>query len=358
MSDLAKPVSVFRGKRILITGDTGFKGSWLALWLSEAGADVYGYALPAEGPDSHFSLLDLSRRITHFDGDLKDLDCLSRFFAHVQPEFVFHLAAQALVRRSYREPKLTFDTNIGGSVNLMECVRETPSVKVLVYITSDKCYKNKEWVWGYREIDELGGRDPYSASKAAAEIVFSAYGDSYFSQREAFGYASARAGNVIGGGDWSEDRIVPDCIRALQAKRPIVVRNPNATRPWQHVLEPLSGYLTLAAALHDAPKSNSCAWNFGPRSDASRTVRHLTRSIVSAWGAGEIQIEADLAFHEAGLLQLNCDKALQKLNWKPRWNFERTVAETVVWYKDVHEGKSALEVSLAQIRRYQETVHD
>lgn len=356
MDDLVRALAIFRGKRVLVTGDTGFKGSWLSLWLSHLGAQVYGYALPPERAHDHFNLLKLQDRITHQDGDIRDGDRLRAFVEHAQPEFVFHLAAQALVRRSYRDPKETFDTNVGGSVNVLEAIRATPSVRALVYITSDKCYKNREWVWGYRENDELGGRDPYSASKAAAELVFAAYGDSFFEMRNDFGYASVRAGNVIGGGDWSEDRIVPDCIKALSAGQPIVLRRPHATRPWQHVLEPLGGYLLLAAALRRDPKRYSSAWNFGPHAEANRTVQNLTQAIVAEWGAGTIEVQASgTDQHEAGLLHLNCDKAHHHLDWGSRWNFERTVRETVAWYRAMAGGADAFEVGTQQIRTYMES---
>lgn len=359
MENLVNALSVFRGRRVLITGDTGFKGSWLSLWLAEAGADVYGFALPPEQADDHFNSLGLAARIQHQDGDIRDREQIGACFEKVQPEFVFHLAAQALVRRSYRDPKDTFDTNVGGSVNVLECVRQTPSVRVLLYITSDKCYLNREWIWGYRENDELGGHDPYSASKAAAELVFSAYADSFFHQRPDFGYASVRAGNVIGGGDWSEDRIVPDCLRALREGLPIVLRKPEATRPWQHVLEPLAGYLVLAAALGREPQKFSGAWNFGPNSDAARSVHDLVRGIIGAWGSGQINIQPSSSDpHEAGLLHLNCDKASHYLGWKPRWDFDRTVQETVAWYRAVASGKGASAVSAAQIQAYMESFHD
>jgi len=359
MEDMVKVLSVFKGKRVLVTGDTGFKGSWLSLWLAEIGADVYGYALPPESADVHFNVVELGRRITHQDGNILDRDRLGAFFKQARPEVVFHLAAQPLVRRSYKDPKETFDTNVGGSVNVLECVRLSPEVKTLIYITSDKCYRNKEWVWGYRENDELGGHDPYSASKAAAELVFASYGDSFFRARVGFGFASVRAGNVIGGGDWSEDRIVPDCMRALRAGQPIVLRNPGATRPWQHVLEPLGGYLALAVALYNNPQGFSGAWNFGPDSNASRSVHDLTQGIVRAWGAGQIEIQAcGDAPHEAGLLHLNCDKAHFILGWKPHWGFDRTVRETVAWYRAVVSGEQGAAVSIAQIKAYMESYHD
>jgi len=349
-------VAAFRGKRVLVTGDTGFKGSWLSLWLRELGAEVLGYALPAERVDDHFNLLGLDCLIHHVDGDICDHAHLRQVFDEFQPEFLFHLAAQALVRFSYEAPKLTFDTNISGSVNILEMARTTPSLRALIYVTSDKCYRNHEWIWGYRENDELGGHDPYSASKAAAEIVFAAYGDAFFSQMPLLGAASVRAGNVIGGGDWSRDRIVPDAIKALRDGNPIMLRNPNATRPWQHVLEPLSGYLQLASQLYLQPQQFSGPWNFGPRTDSIRTVHDLSKAIVAAWGNGSVQVAAiPNAPREARYLHLNCDKANHSLHWHPRWDFAHTVAETVHWYKEISADRPALEVSTQQLRHYMET---
>lgn len=356
MDDLVNALSLFRNKRVLVTGDTGFKGSWLCLWLAEAGAQVYGYALPPERSNDHFNLLNLSKRINHQDGDIRNLAETEACFTKAQPEFVFHLAAQALVRRSYRDPKETYDTNVMGSINVLECVRNTPSVRTLIFVTSDKCYKNNEWVWGYRENDELGGHDPYSASKAAAELVFSSYGDSFFSARENLGYASVRAGNVVGGGDWSEDRIVPDCIRALTESRAILLRKPMSTRPWQHVLEPLAGYLRLAAALYSSPREFSGAWNFGPSDEATRTVQELAHDIVKAWGSGRVETQISSANpHEAGQLRLNCDKAMRKLGWGPCWNFTRTVQETVSWYRQSLSAQDVYAISAAQVRAYMES---
>lgn len=344
--------ATFCGRRVLITGDTGFKGSWLALTLLELGADVYGYALPPEHEDGHFRLLHLDRRITHRDGDIRDLEAMLRFFQEVAPDFVFHLAAQPLVGRSYADPKTTFDTNVGGSVNVLECIRRLKQLCAAVYITSDKCYLNREWVWGYRESDRLGGHDPYSASKAAAELVLSAYVDSFL-RKENIGIASVRAGNVIGGGDWSENRIVPDCVRALRGGEPIVLRNPQATRPWQHVLEPLSGYLQLAVALAGAPQQFGGAWNFGPRGNTVRTVRDVAEGLAALWEHGEVRVEQQPnAFHEAGLLHLNCDRANTELKWFARWDFERTIKETGGWYRDVANGVEPIQVSRRQIHEY------
>lgn len=352
MSDI---VAAFRGRRVLITGDTGFKGAWLSFLLTEAGAEVCGFALPAAERAS-FPLLGLAERTHHFDGDIRDADAVKQAFSQWQPEFLFHLAAQPLVRLSYAEPKMTFDTNVAGSVNVLEAVRETASLRSVVYVTSDKCYKNREWVFGYRETDELGGHDPYSASKAVAELVFSSYTDSFFVRMPHLGVASARAGNVIGGGDWSADRIVPDSITALQQNQPIRLRNPRATRPWQHVLEPLCGYILLAIRLGENPQRYSGAWNFGPRADSVRPVQDLSEQIVREWGSGEVVVTTEAnAPHEAGLLQLNCDKSYHLLNWKPRWEFERTVRETVAWYREVNDAASAVAVTRRQIHEYLES---
>lgn len=345
----------YKNKRILITGDTGFKGSWLALWLNSLGAKVYGYALPPEKENAHFNLLNLSNDIKHIDGNLLDFEKLNQTIQDIQPEIVFHLAAQALVRLSYDEPKLTFDTNIAGSVNILEAVRDTHSVRSLIYVTSDKCYKNKEWIWGYRENDELGGYDPYSASKAAAEIIFSSYRDSFFSKNKKIGVASVRAGNVIGGGDWALDRIIPDCIRSIMNKKEIKIRNPHSTRPWQHVLEPLFGYMLLAQKLYENPKQFEGSWNFGPGIESIKTVKELAEKTIEIVGKGTISIEVtDNNKHEAGLLHLNCDKSNHLLEWKPVWNFGLTVETTIKWYKKFLEGENPKELSLNNIHQFME----
>jgi len=344
---------VFRGRRVLITGDTGFKGSWLALWLSRIGAEVWGFALPPEGERPHFTLLGLADRITHRDGDIRNRDDVAAVVRDCEPEIVFHLAAQSLVKKSYADPKLTFDTNFGGGVNLLDVLRDAPSVKALVFITSDKCYLNKEWDWGYRESDELGGLDPYSASKAATELAFKSYAASFLDSNQSLGSATTRAGNVIGGGDWAADRIVPDCIRALETGAAIRIRMPHATRPWQYVLEPLSGYLCLAARLLEDPLRYRGAWNFGPGEDAVRTVHQLTEQLVEHWGSGEIIVDTppDQAY-EATLLHLSIDKARNRLGWRPQWSVDRAVEECAIWYKSVLDGADAFDVSTRQIDAY------
>ena len=347
-------LNIYRGKRVLITGHTGFKGSWLTLLLKVLGAEVMGYALAPEYVGGHFERLSLEKQIRHVMGDVRDLERMSTEITAFQPEVVFHLAAQALVRPSYVDPKTTFDVNVGGGVNLLEVVRTCESVRALVFITSDKCYENLEWIWGYRETDAMGGHDTYSASKGAAELVFSSYLRSFFANRLDFGAATARAGNVIGGGDLAADRIVPDCVRALQVSKPITIRSPRATRPWQHVLEPLSGYLKLGARLLESGHVYDGAWNFGPHVGDVRTVLDVANAIASQFENGLVVVDEQRGKpHEAHLLQLNSDKARQLLQWDTRWNFEQTMAATGGWYREVlMQGKSAEAVSLAQISAY------
>jgi len=348
----------FKNKSVLVTGHTGFKGSWLALWLHELGAKVTGLALPPNTEPSHFDLIYLHDLITHIEGDIRDEKAVRKAFNKAKPEIVFHLAAQALVRDSYDDPKTTFDINIGGTVNVLEAIRHCPFIKAAVIITSDKCYENKEWIWGYRENDPMGGHDPYSASKGAVEIVCSTYLRSFFRQGARgphIGFATARAGNVIGGGDWAKDRIIPDCVRALSRKVPIIIRNPNATRPWQHVLDPLSGYLLLAKHLMESPERYSGAWNFGPDDKGQIRVMELADSFIKAWGNGTKKTSPlqEKAPHEAHLLKLCIDKAVQELDWKPTLNSEAAINWTVDWYKIWHEKKKDLRKKSAyQINKF------
>lgn len=348
-SDLAS----YRGKRVFVTGHTGFKGTWLVALLRELGAEIMGYALPPETTPNHFDLLAMEDQIQHITGDICDGKKLSDAMQSFKPEFVFHLAAQALVGRSYEDPVDTFNTNVMGSTNLLDAVRHCDSVSSLVYITSDKCYENVEWEWGYRENDRLGGHDPYSASKAAAELIFSAYFKSYFSKRENFGAASARAGNVIGGGDWSAKRIVPDCIRAISSDQPIQLRNPGSTRPWQHVLEPLSGYLQLGAALSRDPKTFQGGWNFGPSTTEVRNVEEVANAMIGHLGRGTVEIvKSPDQPHEATLLQLNCDRAHQLLGWHPRWSVDKTLAATAEWYRAHMTNENIEQTTISQLRDY------
>jgi CDP-glucose 4,6-dehydratase len=331
------------GKKVLITGHTGFKGSWLALWLNMLGTEVAGYALEPLTPHDNFVLTGLDKKIKHLIGDVRNYDRLQEFFHAFNPEIVFHLAAQPLVRESYNAPKATYDVNVGGTVNMLECCRLTDSVKVIVNVTTDKCYENKEWAWGYRENDRLGGYDPYSSSKACSELVTESYRKSFF-HPDSFAthgksLASARAGNVFGGGDWQADRIVPDCIRALEQGEPIIVRSPHAVRPWQHVLEPLSGYLLLAQKMAENPASYAEAWNFGPKESSFLPVGSLVDRIVKTWGEGSWEDHSKPgALHEANLLKLDISKAKSQLGWSPLWNIDKAIAETVAWYRQYPAG--------------------
>jgi CDP-glucose 4,6-dehydratase len=356
--------NTYKGKKVLITGHTGFKGSWLAIWLKALGADVIGYSLAPPSDPSNFEATRLQEIITHVHGDIRDLGQLMDTFKKHQPEFVFHLAAQPLVRLSYEEPKLTFDTNVGGTVNVFEAVRATPSVKVLVNITSDKCYENREWIWGYRENDPMGGHDPYSASKGCAELVFGAYLKSFFSpdalKGGCTGAASVRAGNVVGGGDWGKDRLVPDCIRALSEGRAIEIRNPRAVRPWQHVLEPLGGYLKLGAALLQDPEKYSGAWNFGPDDSSNLTVAEMADRLIESWGGGSWKDLSDPhALHEATLLKLNCDKAHAGLRWQGVFRIDECLQMTASWYKRFYAGGQTIDMypfCVEQIRTYEDRI--
>jgi CDP-glucose 4,6-dehydratase len=362
---------VYTGKRVLVTGHTGFKGSWLCIWLKELGADIVGYALEPYTERDNFTVSGLKNKIIHITGDVRDYQKLSKVFEEYKPEFVFHLAAQPIVRESYINPKETYDTNIGGTVNVLECCRITDSVRVIINVTSDKCYENKEWVWGYRENDPMGGYDPYSSSKGCSELVTAAYRRSFFrpshpeplnfstSQplnslipKPSVGLSSVRAGNVIGGGDWQKDRIIPDCIRALEIDKPIEIRNPKAIRPWQHVLEPLSGYLLLASKMYKKPQEYCGAWNFGPNQDSIITVGEIADMIVAKWGSGSWIDKSDKSEpHEANLLSLDISKVQSYLQWSTVWNAETAIGETVEWYKE-YKRKSPFEICLTQINNY------
>lgn len=345
----------FKGRRVLLTGDTGFKGAWLALWLHRMGAEVYGLALPEDGPETLFARLGLRDVIRHTDGDIRDPEVVDYAFAQSQPEVVLHLAAQALVRQSYRDPVESFSTNVMGSIHVWEATRRhAETVRALINVSSDKCYQNNEWVFAYRETDRLGGKDPYSASKAAVEIAFDAWTRSFFNQLPTLGFASVRAGNVIGGGDYSEDRITPDIVRALSAGDPVIMRNPGATRPWQHVLEPLSGYLTLAARMLEDPLTDRGVWNFSPDIASNQPVQAFVDTAIRAWGRGTAEARPDPdAPHEAGLLSLNSDKAFKLLGWRAVWDFETSVTNTINWYRDVQGGADATAVTSAQIEQYE-----
>ena len=351
--------SAFEGRRVLVTGHTGFKGAWLCEWLLSLGAEVQGLALAPE-PRSLFVELGLERRLGHTILDIRDAAALRAHVIKSRPEIILHLAAQPLVRLSYREPAETFATNVQGTVNLLDAVRLADFPCSVVVVTSDKCYANDGRARAFREDDPLGGHDPYSASKGAAEIVVASYRDSFFAYDTRVALASARAGNVIGGGDWATDRIVPDAIRALESHTPIPVRNPAFTRPWQHVLEPLGGYLLLAAKLETARAAGepseiqkyASAFNFGPEPCANRTVRELVEEILKSWPGQWAQAAQEKYFPEAPLLSLDIAKAETVLGWKPRWDFARTVCETVNWYRTSNEKKNLLAKTQTQIAAY------
>ncbi|MDQ6699161.1 MAG: CDP-glucose 4,6-dehydratase [Acidobacteriota bacterium] len=353
----------WRGKRVFVTGHTGFKGGWLAVWLSELGADVTGYGLDPDTEPSFYRRCGLRDHIRPITGDVRDELQLRSAIETAQPEIIFHLAAQALVRRSYREPVETFATNVMGTVHALEAARRCGAIRAVVIVTSDKCYENREWLWAYRENEPLGGRDPYSASKGCAELVTAAFRASYFERAERpVGIATARAGNVIGGGDWSEDRLVPDSMRALCRGERIEVRNPHAIRPWQHVLEPLAGYLLLARKLYEDAGAWSGAWNFGPPEQEAVTVASLSDLIVSFWqgassnGAGWQDISGGEAPHEAQFLKLDSSKARQQLGWRPRLTLPEAVRMTVEWYRRSSEAMTpseVLDITREQIASYQ-----
>ena len=355
--------SFWAGKRVLLTGHTGFKGSWLSLWLLRLGAEVWGYALEPEGQNSFFVDLGLAQgQLHHHLGDVRDLCTLQEVVQQSQPEIVLHLAAQPLVRRSYRDPLGTWATNVQGSLHLLEALKLLQYRCAVVIITTDKVYTNREWDYGYREDDRLGGHDPYSASKASAELAIASWRDSFCGlgphQTPHLAIATARAGNVIGGGDWSEDRIVPDAMRALAAKETIPVRSPEATRPWQHVLEPLGGYLLLAERLAAGGSGSgnpyATAFNFGPALEANRPVRELVEAALQHWPGNWHDLSDPAAPHEAGRLHLQIDKAHHQLGWCPRWDFATTVARTVGWYRAVHDGASSIDCCLADLEAYQQ----
>ncbi len=347
---------IFKGKKVLMTGHTGFKGSWLTIWLKELGADVFGYALEPYTNKDNFVVTGLKDKITHIVGDIRDFKRIMNVFEEYQPEFVFHLAAQPLVRESYVSPKETCDINIGGTVNILECCRLSNSVKVIVNVTSDKCYENMESVWGYRESDTMGGFDPYSSSKGCSELVTAAYRRSFFNPVEFSTHqksiSSVRAGNVIGGGDWQKDRIVPDCIRALEVNKTIEIRNPNATRPWQHVLDPLAGYLLLAAKMWEAPEKIYGPWNFGPNYESSISVGKIADMVVAEWGAGSWAIRAgNKNVHETNFLNLDTSKAMSYLDWLPVWNIGKAVEKTVDWYKQ-YKQSDPYKICIKQIEEF------
>lgn len=351
--------SFWKEKRVFLTGHTGFKGGWLSLWLTSMGAHVTGYALAPNTTPNFYEIADVNDLMekSHI-ADIRNLEQLREAMSLANPEIVIHMAAQPLVRYSYANPVETYATNVMGTVHVLECIRSLKGVRATVVVTTDKCYENKEWVWGYRENEPMGGYDPYSNSKGCAELVTAAFRQSYFSAvdypKHQHALASARAGNVIGGGDWSEDRLIPDALKAFESGSPLVIRNPLATRPWQYVLEPLSGYLVLAQALYEKGTEFASAWNFGPKDEDARTVQEVINLLIekSPAGAKWQQDERDQP-HEAHSLKLDCSKADQLLGWKPRWSLETAVQSIAEWQKAFLSGSNMKDVSLKQIHAYQ-----
>ena len=349
MEDLALSLSFWRGKRVLITGHTGFKGAWLSIWLQRLDANVAGYALPAATEPSLFELAHVARNIQSETGDVRDLERLKQVVAGFHPDIIIHMAAQSLVRPSYTDPVETFGTNVMGTVNILEAARHS-EVRAVVNVTTDKCYENLEREEGYREDEPLGGHDPYSASKGCSELVTASYRRSF-----PLGVASARAGNVIGGGDWAQDRLLPDMMRSFMAGEAVTIRSPESTRPWQHVLEPLRGYLLLAERLYENTAKYAEAWNFGPDEGDARPVEWLADRVCRLWGksASWANTADKDQPHEAGFLRLNCDKAKSRLGWRPRMNLEQALAWTVAWYKGFHQGDDVRTLTEQQITNYE-----
>ncbi len=350
----------YSNKKVLVTGHTGFKGSWLTAWLLKLGANVVGYSKDIPTDPSMFVALGLEREIKHYVGNVCDLTNLKKIISNERPDFIFHLAAQAIVSTSYADPVDTIMTNVVGTMNVLESLRDAENSCVVILITSDKCYDNVEWVWGYRETDALGGRDIYSGSKGAAELVIKSYLHSYFSgSNKHIRIGVGRAGNVIGGGDWAKDRIIADSLRAWTVGRKVEIRSPNSTRPWQHVLEPLSGYLCLGMNLSENEKLHGEVFNFGPRAEQNRTVVELLQDLGGKWGFKNrddiYEVTGNIPFHEAGLLKLNCDKALLHMKWAPTWTYAEMVEFIVSWYSSYYrDGSDMLEVTTHQIAMYEE----
>ncbi|MDA7591469.1 CDP-glucose 4,6-dehydratase [Pseudomonadales bacterium] len=349
----------WKDKRVFLTGHTGFKGAWLSLWLQDCGAILTGYALAPNTKPNLFDAALVSDGMESIIGDVRDLETLTKAMTDFLPDVVIHMAAQPLVRLSYKNPVDTYSTNVMGTVNLLEAVRKTASVKAVVNVTTDKCYENKEWIWGYREDEPMGGQDPYSNSKGCSELVTMAYRRSFFNCSGSAKVASGRAGNVIGGGDWAEDRLIPDIFKSFEKIEPVVVRNPSATRPWQHVLEPLSGYLVLAERLYLDGDRYAEGWNFGPEDDDVKPVREVIEYLVERWGAGAswIQDESEQPY-EAQLLKLDISKAKTLLGWAPKWSLFTTLDSIVEWHKEWRSGGDVKAITLEQIHKFEDLLGD
>lgn len=351
--------NIYKGKTVLLTGHTGFKGSWMAIWLNYLGANVVGYALEPHTINDNFVLSKIGDKIIDIRGDIRDTDKLNKVFEEYKPEFVFHMAAQPIVSVSYENPVYTYETNVMGTINVLEAIRKTQETKVGIMITTDKCYQNLEQVWGYRENDALGGYDPYSSSKAATEIAINSWRNSFMNPNnyEVHGksIASVRAGNVIGGGDWSENRLIPDCIRSLESTNIIEIRNPHSIRPWEHVLEAIGGYLFLGSKMYMEPKKYCEAWNFGPNTNSVKSVLDICNKIVEEYGRGSIR-HVDNSFYESNLLTLDISKVYFKLGWSPSLNLDQTIALTVEWYKR-YKVEDVYEICLDQIKYFYNKVN-
>jgi CDP-glucose 4,6-dehydratase len=344
----------WKGKKVFITGHTGFKGSWLSLWLQEMGAYVKGYALEPNTFPNLFTQANVPHNMHSEIGDITDLNHITESMKAFNPEVLIHMAAQPLVRLSYQEPVLTYATNVMGTVNVLEAARKCFNLKAIVSVTTDKCYENKEWAWGYRENEPMGGHDPYSSSKGCAELVTAAYRKSFFNDENSAFLASARAGNVIGGGDWSADRLIPDILRAFEKKEPVIVRSPLSTRPWQHVLEPISGYLVLAQHLFEEGSNIAEGWNFGPKDEDCKPVSWILDKMVTIWGKGASwALDKNNNPSEAGYLKLDCSKAAMRLNWFPKWNLEYTLESIINWHQHYIAQKNIQEQCLLEIAKYQ-----
>lgn len=353
--------NMYKGKKVFITGHSGFKGAWLSAWLLRMGAEVKGYSLEPDTNPSLFTELELAKNMQSVFADIRDYDRLSEELSDFKPEVVLHLAAQPLVRFSYDEPRYTLEVNAMGTTNILEAVRHCDSVRSVVNVTTDKCYENKETGQAYKETDPMGGYDPYSCSKGVSELITNSYRNSFFNPEEygkkhQVALASARAGNVIGGGDWAKDRLIPDTVKSLAAGKKLILRSPDAVRPWQHVLEPLSGYLLLAARMIQEPTQFASGWNFGPETEDNLTVLEVVKKAIGIWGRGEYEIIPNTTMHEAKLLHLDISKAKDKLNWKPVYNFDQSVEQTILWYKGFYEDKmSAKELTERQLSDYLKT---
>lgn len=357
MEGLEVSSGFWRGKKVFMTGHTGFKGSWLSLWLQQMGAQVTGFALPPPTTPSLFEVANVAQGMVSIVGDIRDGDALSKSMRDAGPEVVIHMAAQPLVRYSYANPVETYSTNVMGTVNVLEAVRQTPSVRAVVNVTSDKCYENNEWVWGYRENEPMGGFDPYSNSKGCAELVASAYRNSFFNpgkyDEHHVALGSVRAGNVIGGGDWAADRLIPDILRAISENSPVIIRSPNSIRPWQHVLEPLSGYLLLAQRLYENGVAYAEGWNFGPHDEDAKPVQWIVERLTEAWGDGASwQLDGREHPHEAHYLKLDCSKAKMRLNWQPRWHLSQALEMIVAWQRAWLAKQDMRSLTLSQIEQY------